>query len=132
MPTVPHGGSHRVSTGEIIMHGVFLTGNGGLASIITMVAVATGFAGCASTSDITRLQQDVAAVRQEAQDAKQAAARASQQANDAKQQANDAKQKAEQAIANSADAQSKAASAQKAAADSNERVDRMFKKSMNK
>jgi murein lipoprotein len=125
----PFGGVVRVRIeffrGGNIMLGMFLTRHGGFVSIIFLLTAVTGLAGCASTSDISRLQQDISAVRQEAQDAKQAAARATQQATEAN-------RKADQAIADSADAQSKAASAQKAAADSNERVDRMFKKSMNK
>lgn len=99
-----------------------------LAAAPLIVAALLG--GCATRSDVAKLHDDVTAARQEADQAKQAAAAA--QANAAQQataaaeaKANEANQKADQALANARDAQ-------KLASDSNERVDRMFRKSMNK
>ena len=107
------------------MHGLILTRRSCLIAATLVFTATIGLAGCASTSDMTKLQDEIARVRLEAQEAKQIASRASQQATDAN-------RKADQAMANSTEAQNTAANAQKAATDANLRVDRMFQKTMNK
>lgn len=100
------------------MKGLMFTQRRALVSAALVLGAATGLAGCASTSDVAKLQGEVNQARQEAQDAKQ--------------QAMEANRKADRALAASTEAQNSAANAQKAAADANTRLDRMFKKSMNK
>jgi len=102
----------------------------------TLVAAAL-LGGCATRSSVAKLHDDVLAARQEAEQAKQAAAiaqveaarqataAAEAKANDARQQSLLANQKADQALASAHDAELRAN-------DSNERLDRMFRKSMNK
>jgi murein lipoprotein len=116
---------HPLIQGEYVVKSLISTHRTLLISSALAVGAATGLAGCASTSDITKLQNEVNQARQEAAAAKQAAAQAQQTANDAS-------KKADQALATAADAKSMAANAQQTANDTNTRLDRMFKKTMNK
>lgn len=115
-----------------------MTNSPSLAALATTALVAAALlGGCATRSSVARLHDDVINARQEAEQAKQAAAAAQVEAtrqataaaearaNDARLQAMAANQKADQALVS-------AQSAEARASDSNERLDRMFRKSMNK
>ena len=82
------------------------------------LAMAAGLAGCASTSELTEIRS--------------MAEKAQASADRAQQTADQALQRAEQANATANAASAKADSAEQTAAQVNEKIDRMFKKTMMK